>query len=93
MTIETFIRVVKCESELLSHSRAHGREAKEATFDVSPMGITWEVCKSRATRAAIAPERGESSREIIRTLKAAVGHGAGWQAMKCEVCTESDKKV
>jgi hypothetical protein len=78
--------MVKCERELLGRSGAHGREEKEAPFAVSPMGIL-EVCKSlkRAVRAAIAPERAE------KAVGNALGHGAGWQAMKCEVCTESDK--
>jgi hypothetical protein len=90
-TIDTFVRVVKCESELFGQFGAH-RYEKEATVAESLTGIMLESLEDRlGTLAAIAPERAESSRESMWALRSALGHGAGWQAMKSEACTESDK--
>jgi hypothetical protein len=52
-----------------------------------------EVCKplKRVAGAAITAERAESSGACMWALRAALGHGLGWQAMKHEVCTELDK--
>jgi hypothetical protein len=78
--------------KLLGRSGAHKCEQKEATFAVGPMN-NMEVPKSlkRVARAEIAPERAETSSERMWASRAALGHGTGWQATKCDVCTENDK--
>jgi hypothetical protein len=52
-----------------------------------------EVRKSlkRDARAGNAPERPEMRKERMWASRAALGHGAGWQATKSEVCTENYK--
>jgi hypothetical protein len=65
----------------------------EAIPTVPPGGQTqeWKALKL-SVKAANVPQWPQSSQENIWLLGDAMGDGAEKQAMKCEMCTESDKE-
>jgi hypothetical protein len=72
----------------LGRSGAPKYEQTDATFAVSLIGIK-EVLKplKRGGQGSIRTRRGGNSTESMWALSAALDHGAGCQAGKCEDCT------